>query len=104
MNIVRSYTTVYVLGTYNQVVTAIQSLQYISSLERPGKTYVQSVKNWMDRYKPLVIEETRYLDYEKDLVSLSSKDDWGGFDETIEWLLDKIVPYYISKKVGNYVA
>jgi len=58
----------------------------------------------MDRYKPLVIEETRYLDHEKDLVSLSSRDDRAKFDEIVEWLLDRIIPYCVSKKVRNYVT
>lgn len=65
---------------------------------------MQSVRNWMDRYKPLVLEETRYLDYENDLVSLSRRSDCGWFDEIIEWLLDKVVPYRLSSKVRDHIT
>lgn len=56
----------------------------------------------MERYKPLVREEARYLDYNKDLVSLSIRDDRGKFDEMVEWLLDRIFPSWITTWVRNF--
>jgi hypothetical protein len=58
----------------------------------------------MERYKPLVREEARYLDYNKDLVSLSIKDDRGKFDEMIEWLLDRSIPTWITTWVRNFLT
>ena len=58
--------------------------------------------NWMDKYKPLVREEAKYLERDKDLVSLSTGDDRGKFDEIVEWLLDRCTPPFITTRVRDH--
>lgn len=68
-------------------------------MSRPTASSVQSVVNWMDGNKPLVMSESNYLDHSDDLLSLALADDLAIFDELVEWLLIKMGPKRFAASV-----
>jgi hypothetical protein len=73
-------------------------------LSKPSTLSKKSVVNWMNGNKPLIQRESRFLDHAEDLVSLSTDNDRGTFDEFIEWLLDKCIPTTIGTRVWDHAG
>ena len=42
----------------------------MTSLKKPQKLYLESVRNWLDGKKPTIEAESHFLDNELDLISL----------------------------------
>ncbi|KAL8707662.1 MAG: hypothetical protein Q9220_007324 [cf. Caloplaca sp. 1 TL-2023] len=81
------------LKEYDDLVMRIRSSV---SIPRPLERDYSSFYKWMDAFKPLCREETKFLKYEDDFIALAEKQEGGWFDGVLEDVLS-IFPRSITR-------
>ena len=59
----------------------------LSSTNRPLEGSVDSLARWMDAVKPLIQDESKFLAFPDDLVTVPREAEYSFLEETIEWLV-----------------
>lgn len=62
----------------------------LASFQHPSDRDYMSVRNWIYKYKPVVLKEQKFIKHKEDILTLHSGREWCSFDVWVESLLWKL--------------
>lgn len=78
---------------------AVSCYKYMHTLPQPSSRAKKNLDVWMNHYKPLVKPEADFINHH-DLISLDPREDRGSFDEVVESVAERVLPF----DIGYYVS
>jgi hypothetical protein len=80
---------------------AVASYRTMYSLPKPSSLDAQSLRNWFYNNKPLIEEETHFVNHAGDLFAMAPRHDIGGLDRIIGRVINVLTPDIIARKVSK---